>query len=191
MLGLLIYYFFNFYQLISKSYYVDETELIKVDTFHLYTRAFRSSDGGGGKSHSEPKLIFEDLKRNSFAIDGNIFQAITDKKKLEDTLMYHDLKFTVFSDRDTYNNYTKSKIPIFIRVYQIQIGNAKYVDIDKMNSISKGSLMRRVIIPPAFIFFFGLLLYKENKDQNWWTKRKVIIWCIAFSLTTIALLCLT
>lgn len=189
--ALLVYYFFNFYQLISRAYYVNETELIKVDTFQLYTRAFRSSDGGGGKSHSESKLIFEDVKRNSFAIDGGIFQAITDEKKLEDTLMYHNLKFTVFSDKDTYNNYTKSKVPIFIRVYQIQIGDTKYIDINRMNDMSKRKIMRGIIIPPAFVFFFGFLLYKENKDENWWTKRRVRSWCIAFFLTTIALLCLT
>lgn len=188
-IGLLSIYFWNAYQFLSKSYYIDENNLYQVDTFYLYTRAFESSYGGGGKlSSAKSKLTFEDFNRNSFTIAGNIFEAITDKQKLEDTLMYHDLKFTVFTDKENYDEYKRGKKPDFIKVYQIQIGDTKYIDIAKMNKISKGELMRGIILPPAFIFFMVILPFKEDND---WPKWKIVVWCIAFFLTTILLLMLT
>jgi len=60
-----------------------------------------------------------------------------------------------------------------------------------MNEITKGSIKRDVLIPPAFIFFFAFLLYKQNQNDDWWTKKRIIIWCIAFVLTVIGLLLLT
>lgn len=184
--GLIVYYLVNLYQLVAKTYYVDESKLHKVDTFHLLNRAYQESDYHDGR-RQYPKLVFQSTNGYSFAIDKDIFQAINDKKRLEDTLIYHDLKFTVFTDEEYFHKYQKYNHPIFIRVYQIQIGDTKYIDIQKMNEIAKGNIKRDVLIPPAFIIFFGLLLYKEN----WWTKRGIIIWSIAFILTTIGLLLLT
>ena len=186
--GLIVYYLINLYQFVAKTYYVDESKLHKVDTFHLLNRAYQQSDYYGGKtSHSYPKLVFQSTSGYSFAIDKDIFQAINDKKKLEDTLMYHDLKFTVFTDKEYFDKYKKYNYPIFIRVYQIQIGDTKYIDIQKMNEITKGNIKRGVLIPPAFILFLGLFFYKTN----WWTKQRIIIWCVAFILTIIGLLLLT
>jgi hypothetical protein len=187
--GLLIYYFTNIYQLLSKSYYVDESKLYKVDTFHLYNRAYQQSDYGGGKfSHYYPKLVFESTNGYSFAIDKYIFEAVTDKKKLEDALMYDGLKFTAFTDKENFDKFRKYSYPVFIRVYQIQIGDTKYVDIQRMNEITKGNIKRGVIIPPAFILF---LAFQVLKNPDWWTKQKVIIWCIVFFTTITGLLLLT
>ena len=189
MTGLILYYLINFYQLVAKTYYVDESKLYKVDTFHLLNRAYEQSDNyGSGRRSSKPELIFESTNRYSFAIDKNIFQAIVDKEKLEDTLMYHDLKFTVYTDREYFDKFKKTNSPIFIRVYQIQIGNTKYIDISKMNKLSKGDTLRGVIIPPAFIFFFGFLIFKK---PEWWTNRRIVIWCICFFVSIIGLLILT
>jgi len=188
--GFIIYYFTNLYKLISKTYYIDESELYKVDTFHLLNRAYQESDYGG-KTHSYSKLVFKSTNGYSFAIDEHIFEAINNKKKLEDTMMYPDLKFTVFTDKTYFDDYKKSTFPIFIRAYQIQIGHVKYVDIKKMNEITKGYMKRGVFIPPAFIFFFVFLGYKQNQNEHWWTKRRIIIWSVAFLLTTIGLLLLT
>jgi hypothetical protein len=176
---LLLYYTENVYELISKTYVVDETELYKVDTFHLFRRAFESSDLGG-RGSSKPKLIFESFDNCSFAIGGNIFQAITEKEKLEDTLMYHGTKFTVFTDKQTYDEYKKGKRPIFIKVYQIEIGNVKYIDIPKLNKISKANLLGTVIVPPLIILF---TLFLISKRVEWYTSWKVILWGITLILT--------
>jgi hypothetical protein len=105
--------------------------------------------------------------------------------------MNDDLKFTVYTNKENFKKFKTYSYPIFIRIYQIQIGNTKYVDIKKMNEITKGSIKRDVLIPPAFIFFFAFLLYKQNQNDDWWTKKRIIIWCIAFVLTVIGLLLLT
>ena len=192
VIGFAVYYLLNLYQLVAKTYYVDEAKLYKVDTFHLLNRAYEQSDNSGdGRRSSKRELVFQSTNRYSFAIDKNVFEAIIDKKKLEDTLMYHDLKFIVYTNKEYFDQYKKANKPTFIRVYQIQIGDTKYIDISKMNELSKGDVLRGAIISPVFIFFFGFLLYKENQSQNWWTKGRIIIWCIALILTTIGLLLLT
>ena len=162
VIGLSICYLINLYQLLSKSYYVDQSRLYKIDTFHLLNRAYQQSDNSGGRS-SNSKLIFESTNRYSFVIDKSFFYAITDRKKLEDTLMYHDLKFTVFSDKKTFDEYKDSKSPILIRVYQIQIGDTKYIDVSNINSIINGEKIGLVIFPPAVIFVMFLLIKKFSK----------------------------
>lgn len=183
----LSYYLFNLYQLLSKSYYIEEANLYQVDTFRLLNRAYEESDFNG-RYYRRRKLVFESLNGYSFTIDKNFFRAISDKKKLEDTLMYSGLKFTVYSDKEYYDKYKVNKRPIFIKVYQIQIGDRKYVDISKMNKLSKGDSLREVIVWPAFILLFGFLI---SKNIGWWTKRRVIIWCVIFLTTMIGLLSLT
>ncbi|HVX49903.1 MAG TPA: hypothetical protein VHB48_07090 [Chitinophagaceae bacterium] len=187
--GLIVCYLINLYQLISKSYYIDESKLYKVDTFHLLNRAYQESDYSR-KYHSYSKLVFESTNGYSFAIDKHIFEAVDKKKELEDTMMYAGLKFTLFTDKNYFDHYKTSAYPIFIRAYQIQIGDVKYVDIKKMNEITKGYIKRGVFIPPVLIFFLGLL-YKQHQNDNWWTKRRIMFWCIAFILITIGLLLLT
>lgn len=175
----ILFYFVKAYELFSKSYYVEETKLYKTDTFHLFTRAFESSDLGG-RGSSKPKLVFESANKYSFVIDGNFYAAITDRKKLEDTLMYHDTKFTVFTDKKNYDEYKKSKKPIFIKVYQIQIGDTKYIDIQKLNKISKENLLGGVVIPLIIIMF---VLFLVGKKIEWYTSLKIILWGIALILT--------
>lgn len=183
--GLFIYYCINLYQFLFKSYYIDETKLYRIDTFHLLDRAYESSDGGGSKvSSPESKLIFESINRYSFAIDKNIYKAIIDKKKLEDTLMYYDTKFTVFSDKETYDKYQKSKAPIFIRVYQIQIGDTKYIDVSEMNNISKAGKKAGVLAPLLAIYFISFISLTKI---DWWTNWKIIICGIAFIVLIVVL----
>ena len=161
----LFYYFSNVYQLLLKSYYVDESKLYKIDTFHLLNRAYEQSDNSGGsRRSSHPELVFQSSNRYSFVIDRSIFNAITDKDKLEDTLMYHDLKFTVFSDKGTYDKYKKSQTPILIRVYQVQIGDTNYIDIARTNSLNKSKRIAGVVFPPAVILLiFFLVKSHSNK----------------------------
>ena len=168
VIGLTVYYLVNLYQFVAKTYYVDESKLYRVDTFHLYNRAYKTSDNYSGKfSHAYPKLVFQSTNGYSFAIDKYIYEAVIDKKKLEDTLIYDDLKFTAYTDKENFEKFKTYSYPIFIRVYQIQICDTKYIDIQKMNEIAKGNIKRGILIPPAFIFFFGFLLYKQNQNDDW------------------------
>jgi len=91
--------------------------------------------------------------------------------------MYHDTKFTVFSDKETYDKYKSSKVPIFIRAFQIQIGNKKYVDISEMNDISKSEKKAGVFVPLLAIYFIGFISLTKI---DWWTNWKIIICVIAF-----------
>jgi hypothetical protein len=180
-LGLLVSYFYNAYALFSKSYLVEESSLFKIDTFHLYTRAFTTSDGAG--RNSKLKLTFESTNGYWFAIGGNFYEAIINRQKLEDTLMYHDLKFTIYSNKEVYRKYITSKVPIFVPVYQIQVGESEYINLAAMNIIARRKLLEGVIIPPAVVLFILFALYSKTS----WTDRRRLLFAIVFILTLFGL----
>ena len=167
------YYFFNFYQLFSKSYYVEEDHLHRVGTFQLLNRAHEQLEFyGRSNSYRHKKLVFQSKDYYSFAIDRHIFQAIIDEKELKDTLMYAGLPFTVYTDKESFDQYKKAMEPIYVRVFQIEIGGKKYIDISKMNDLSGRSILSGVIFWPAVIFSFWFAL--SNKI-SYPVKRRVII----------------
>jgi hypothetical protein len=172
------------YELLSKSYYIEEKALYPVDTFQLLARAHESSDPG--RRHSESKLVFQSINRYSFSIDKDFYHAIINKQDLKDTLMYHGIQFIPFTTKEYADNYKESKSPTYIKVFQLQIGDTKYIDVDYANKLAKAKLKRDIVIPPVFILFFGVLLIEKIN----WTTIKIIAWAIAFSATVITLLIL-
>jgi uncharacterized ion transporter superfamily protein YfcC len=69
LIALIFFYFYAswVYRLASKSYYIDETKLYKLDTFHLINRAYETSTSTG-RGHSHQKLQFESKDGYSFSI---------------------------------------------------------------------------------------------------------------------------
>lgn len=160
----LLFYISNIYSLLSRSYYIDEKQLYQLNTFHLLGRAFEQSENRGRSS--QPELVFESKNRYSFTIHKGAFAAIKEKKKLEDTLMYDNTKFTVYTTKKYYEALKKSRTPIYIDVYQIEVGNKKYVDMDEMNSRVKSQKIVWIIFPllaVGAIIFFNQKLNRMNK----------------------------
>ena len=179
----------DFYALLTKSYYVDESSLCFVDTFHLQSRAYHQSIGGGGRGGSnESKLVFQSTNGYSFSIDKELYDAIKDEKKLEDTFMYHDTKFTVFSTAAFCKKYKESDKPIFIRVYQLRIGNENYIDVSKISEYAKWNNKKLLVLTMFFVPFFTLLLYKEQKNLRKKTKQQIIIWLICLPVTLLIII---
>ncbi len=185
-IGFAIYYITNVYELIAKTYYVDEAGLYRIETFHLSGSAHEETKNAGRYS-SKSYLAFESTNGYSFSIADNVFLAIKNKQKLEDTLSYHDIKFTVFSNRENYNNYRSHKEPIFLEVYQVQIGNTKYIDVSLLNKLLKGDRLLIMFYTPLTIIFFGVLLYKTG-GNNPWTIRKVNLFAVCCFLVFILIL---
>lgn len=186
--GCLLYYFINIYHLLAKTYYFDESQLYPVDTFHLLGRAHRDVDNFSSRTiSSRSKLVFKSTNGYSFSIDKNIYDAIIDQDQLEDTLMYHDLKFTIFTNKEYYDKYHHSDNPIYIRVFQIRIGDTNYIDINRLNEIRKSGTLLGVFAPLLIIFFIGFLFYKEVRRPGWITTSRLIIWFIFFLIATILL----
>lgn len=185
--GCIFYYLINIFHLFAKTYYFDESQLYKVDTFHLLGKAHQDSDNTGGRGPYKPKLVFKSTNGYSFSIDKNIYNAIVDREKLEDTLMYHDLKFTIYSSQEYFDIYQKTVKPIYIRVFQIQVGDTKYIDIARFNEIRKSGTLLGVFAPPLIILFIGFLIYKEIHRPGWCTTLRLIIWFFSFLFATIIL----
>ena len=174
---LLAYYSFNLYQLLSKSYYVEEDHLYRVGTFQLLNRAHQQSDRYGRGSAGKKKLIFQSTNYYSFTIDKNTFPAITNVKKLKDTLMYAGLNFIVYTDKKNFDRYKSAKEPISFRVYQVEIGGKKYIDISKMNRLTRGSILSELIFWPFIILSFWFALSNKIRYSAKW---KMIILCVAW-----------
>ena len=170
------YYFFTLYQFLSKSYYVEEDQLYRLGNFQLLNRAHEQSDKVGKNSYT-PKLIFQSKDFYSFAIDKSIYRAIIYKKELKDTMMYAGLPFTVYTDKEYFDKYQAAKEPVYIRVFQIEIGDKKYIDIAELNRLSRGNVMRQLISWPAVILSIWFALSNKIRYSS---KRRFIILCLAW-----------
>lgn len=179
------FYLFNIYGLVAKTYYVNESDLYRIDSFYLSGRAYEQSEYRG-RGNSKSKVVFRATNDYNFSIDDRVYWGITSKDSLLKKMMNHGLKFTVYSDRNTYDEYSKSNGPIFIKVYQLQIEGVNYIDIAEMNSRTRGNKFVWVFMPPVFIAFFWLLCRKQYLPQ-----REMILICIGFFVTVIGLLLLT
>lgn len=165
---LIVLYFYSIqvYRLASKAYIIDENKLCKLDTFRLYNRAYITSDG---RYRQKDKLRFYAINGYSFSIIGNVFESITNKQQLKNILLYdddnfmanttlnRDVAFIVYTKRKEFEKYNSTAYPTSIAVYQIQIGNTKYIDISKLNNLNQSSLKTNVI-PPAFLAAIVILI---------------------------------
>ena len=171
------YYSFNLYQLHSKSYYVEEENLYRVGTFQLLNRAHQQSDRYGRGSSGKNKLVFQSTNYYSFTIDKNTFPAITDVKKLKDTMMYAGLNVTVYTDTKNFERYQSAKEPTSLKVFQIEIGGKKFIDISKMNRRTRSIVLSELIFWPfIFLSFWFALTNKIMYSAKW----KMIILCVAW-----------
>jgi hypothetical protein len=158
-IGFLWQYSSRVYSLISRNYIIYESDIYEIGTFKIQGRAY---EYGSGKN-STPRFEFNSIDGYSFTIGHSVFQAIIDKAELRDTLMYHESQFKVYSDKKTYENYTKSATPIYIEVLQIQYGEKKYIDINKANQIEKRALIRQAVGGLVLLFFIILALFKYDE----------------------------
>lgn len=152
----------DIYNLTAKKYIVNESEIFRIDSFKLQGKAFYES---GGK-HSSPKYVFESTNGYSFSIEEAIYKGIAYKKELHDTIQYHGLSFLVYSDKKTQELYFSSKGTIGINVLQFQIGNKKYINIEKANREAKNQLLRNISLA-VFFLYCGLILYiRKGKPSD-------------------------
>jgi len=173
-LPLLYFSIQSLYSLINKAYFIDENKLYKLNTFHLYDRAYQTSYGGGkkygGGRKYESQLQFQSTDGYSFAIQGNFFESVQNRKQLKDALLcddnafvpnttlHHDITFIPYTSKQYYEEYKSTPYPVFIKVYQIQIGDKKYIDINEANARNKSSLVRHTIVPVIFLLMIILII---------------------------------
>ena len=151
-IGAIIQGLTNTYELLFSTYLLNENQIYKVDTFRLQGKAFYDN---GGK-YLSPSYDFSSTNGYSFAVDRKTYQGIVDKKQFADTFSYHDLQFIAYSDNITVDTYRKSKKPIFINALQLQVGNKKYISIDKANEEYKSKLIRHIFLT-TFLFLIILI----------------------------------
>lgn len=181
------YYFFTLYQFLSKSNDVEEDQLYRLGSFQLLNRAHKQSDRTGRYSSSH-KLVFQSKNFYSFVIDENIFRATIHKKELIDTMMYAGLQFTVYTNKEYFDKYKSAKEPIYIRVFQIEIGDKKYIDIAELNRLSRSNTLMQLIFWPSAILSLWFALSNKIRMS---TKQRIVILCVAWLAIFIGLILYT
>lgn len=153
------------YDLATDNYTVRESDLYRIDSFRMQDRVYAA---GGGKSGSR-MYYFSSQNGYSFVIEGAAYKGIIDRAELYDTLLYHGMTFTVFSDLDTYNTYKNEKTPFGIIVLQIQIGNKKYIDLAKANGERKKKMVLHLMWIPLlclFIYIYRKMSAPDKKEEQ-------------------------
>ncbi len=127
-------------QLLLGSYLKKEKQLFRLEAITLLAKAYTSSGGRhGGKS-----LHFEDTNRYRYLVDNVVYNSILKRDFLRDTLEYHGTKLTVYTDKNGYEAYLKKLKNKNVDVYQLEVGNMQYIDLEKANHLRKRGLIFRV-----------------------------------------------
>jgi Tfp pilus assembly protein PilE len=154
------------YSLYSDNYKIDQSALALIDSFKQQGRYFANTTSkGSGKD-----LSFISQNGYSFTIENEIYEGAFDKSRLTEKLMHHDLDFVVYSDSNALKLYRSSKTPIGIDVLQIEIAGEKYIDINKVNVLTKERLQFNSLL------FFPLLavivfLVATKMGREWLIKN--------------------
>jgi hypothetical protein len=128
--------------LFTKSYIIKEKDLIKLGTFSVGSRAYFHE---GGPRSGSSFIEINAVGNQSFHLGHEQLRSVTDQQQLKDTLLYANTNFVVYTDKEGQERYLTSNRPV-ISIYQLEIGNKKYVDLDKANKMTRTSLIARAIL---------------------------------------------
>lgn len=126
----------------------------------MLTRAFIVVAGKSSKS-----IEFEDENRKTFSISGPRHSTLAKKSGLYDTLQYSNLVMSVFTSREGYNKYNDKSNDDKIEVYDIQIGETSFINLDEVNSKEYD---RRLSLVIFFSIAYGisLIFYFHNRMKE-------------------------
>ncbi len=133
----------------TKSYFINRTELYKLDPVKLLSKAY---DVGGPKSGTS--YIFDDETFKTFVIAGmaDISSELREKLKFSETVM------TVYTDKEGYENYFKKDSKNEIKVFELIIGNKRYIDADNI-SINRGEQKNISLYVYSFLYLLFLIVH--------------------------------
>lgn len=149
------------YSLYSDNYKIDQSTLALIDSFKQQGRYFLNTSS----KSSNKSLSFTSQNRYSFTIENDIYEGAIDKVNLREKLMHHDLDFVVYSDSNALKLYRSSKTPIGINVLQIEIAGEKYIDINKVNALTKERLqLNSLLFLPLLAVIVFLVATKMGRE---------------------------
>jgi hypothetical protein len=152
------------FKLISNSYVIYSSDVYKIGSFQMQDKAYYHA---GGKPYS-PSYTFKSRNGYGFTIDKAVLKGVIYKQELRDTLQYHELAFTVYSDKETFERFRKTRKPIHIDVLQFQIGSKNYIDLNQVNHSMKIRLIAHLILSLVLFLFMVYSYYKKGnilKDE--------------------------
>lgn len=155
---LLIVLLFQFSSLNKNSYAVNKKDIFKIDSVRMLSRAFFLI----GKNNRG--IEFEDEKRKTFIISGTRYDVRSEK--LYDTLQYSDLVISVFTDKTGVENYRNKDSNDKIEVYNIQIGETSFIDLNRINKQEYYNRRSTIIFISAAYCFAWVYYYRHRKKKN-------------------------
>lgn len=155
---LIIVLLFQFSSLNTGSYAVNKKDIFKIDSVRMLSRAFLLT----GKNSRG--IEFEDEKRKTFIISGTRYGVMPDK--LYDTLQYSDLVMSVFTDRTGFENYHNKDNADKIEVYNIQIGETLFIDLNRINKQEEDKRRSTIIFLSAAYCFALVYYFRQRKKKQ-------------------------
>jgi hypothetical protein len=146
------------FKLITGSYNINKSDLYQLDTLELQSQAYEYA----GKSGT--RIEFEDTSGFHFEIGTFSVNSILDYKHLSDTFRYDGVNFIPFTDKDGLATYKQKLKRKTIAVYQIQIGEKQFIDLDKTNHLIKKALLVRTVLFAA-VYVIGFIIYKVRRRK--------------------------
>jgi hypothetical protein len=142
---LLLYALWDVRTLTIRSYFVEEDDLFRIDSLVLQGKAYPGTDDEITHIEMATTTGF-DLKMR------DVFNSVTDKQHLLDTLRYHATAFSIYTDKDGIKAYQAGKHNRTIEIFRFIIDNKEYTDIALYNAQER----KRVF---DHIFFLLLLIF--------------------------------
>lgn len=163
LLALFIFMFvgsiYNLLPHFTKSHLVNEKNLIKLGTFYLQGKAYAYK----GSPKSGPSFVeFESKSGQKFHLSAEQLQAVIDLKELTDTLMYDNLNFIAYSNKEGHETYLSGSNKVII-IYQLEIGNKKYIDINNLNTVAKSTLIKKSVFWGALYIMLFIFIFRNRK----------------------------
>jgi hypothetical protein len=154
---LLVALAFQFSSLNTGSYAVNKKDIFKIDSVRMLSRAFLLT----GKNNRG--IEFEDEKRKTFIISGTRYDVISEK--LYDTLQYSDLVMSVFTDKTGAEKYRNKDNNDKIEVYNIQIGETSFIDLNRINKQEYNNRQSTIIFISAAYCFAAVYYFRQRKKK--------------------------
>jgi|GEM_PF-1354150 len=142
---LLLYALWDVRKLTTRSYTIKEDDLFKIDSLVLQGKAYPGT--------ADDITHIEMATTTGFNLKmRDVFNSVTDKQHLLDTLRYHATTFSIYTDKDGIKAYQAGKHNHTIEIFRFIIDNKEYTDIALYNTQER----KRVL---DHLFFLLLLIF--------------------------------
>lgn len=148
----------------TASYLVDRNKTCSIKNVRLLSRAYWTY---GGKNSSGPKgIVFEDITRKTFTIDGKVFSSLKNRSALFDTLQYYSLLMTILTNKQGCRDYYSHTNDKQIEVLGLAVEQKEFIPLELVDKEARKQTKESLIIAPILYLVLLLLIFGSKKEKD-------------------------